>query len=44
MRHVILFVLLLSTVGSGQEPATLPWKLTDAQAARGSAAYGPVVT
>ena len=31
MRHVILFVLLVGTVGSAQEPATLPWKLTDAQ-------------
>ena len=31
MRHVILFVLLVGTVGSEQEPATLPWKLTNAQ-------------
>jgi hypothetical protein len=30
MRHVILFVLLVGTVGSAQEAATLPWKLTDA--------------
>ena len=34
MRHVILFVLLVGTVGSAQEPATPPWKLTDAQTAR----------
>ena len=31
MRHVTLFVLLVGTVGSAQEPATVPWKLTDAQ-------------
>src|SRR5262249_55697546 len=31
MRHGILFVLLVGTVGSAQEPATQPWKLTDAQ-------------
>src|SRR6516164_9594252 len=31
MSHVILFVLLVGTGGSAQEPATPPWKLTDAQ-------------
>ena len=30
MRHVILLVLLVGTVGSAQEPATPPWKLTEA--------------
>ena len=40
---MILIVLLVGTVGSAQEPANPPWKLTDAQL-RGSAAYVPVVT
>ena len=31
MRQVILFVLLVGTVASAQEPTILPWKLTDAQ-------------
>src|SRR3954467_7381738 len=31
MRHAILFVLLIATVGSAQEPVTPPWKLTDAE-------------
>ena len=44
MRYGILFVLLVGTIGSAEEPATLPWKLTEAQVRRGSAACGPVVT
>ena len=35
MRHGILFVLLVATVGSAQEPATPPWKLTEAQVRAG---------
>src|SRR6516164_1387041 len=31
MSHVILFVLLVGTLGSAQEPATPPWKLTDTE-------------
>src|SRR5262249_33536397 len=31
MRYGILFVVLVGTVVSAQEPATPPWKLTDAQ-------------
>jgi peptidoglycan/xylan/chitin deacetylase (PgdA/CDA1 family) len=31
MRYAILFVLLVGTVGSAQEPATPPWTLTEAQ-------------
>ena len=44
MRYVILFVLLVGTVASAQEPVTQPWTLTEAQVRRGSAACGPVVT
>ena len=44
MRYVILFVLLVGTVASAQEPVTQPWTLTECRPARWSAACGPVVT